>query len=545
MEHLITQLQWRLTEGKGEALYELGVNDDGTLTGLSNQDMTATLDTLRRMAEALNAEVSIAREMKLSDDKEEKCIIEALVQKRSILDDKINYTDIRMAIIGDTGVGKSTFLAHISHGIKDTGRGTARISLLRHPHEIETGNTSCIAHEMIGYTSQGELINDACQFIETWEQICEASNKVITFLDTCGNIKYMRTTISALTGYCPDYAILVVSASLGGSCITEIAREHTSLVTMLEVPLSIVITKIDQATNEQISDCIHSVQLFLSSFSGVKNHHRVPIRITSENEIDVEACANSMMEHGSAVPIFTVSNVTGANMNLIHRFFNALSASKSNSFYHLLEEPVEFQIEQVYVLVDVGIVVGGVLRQGRINIKDDEHQRTFALGPNSHGQFIKAKVVSIHRHRMPANYVHCGQTASLAIELFVNNGEEWKIKKGMVLLASTTTPESYTAFEAQIDVLYHPFEGLRQGNCGMIRTGFIRQQARIVKIAKHQHELHNEDNNESISISTGQHGYSIFQFFGDPQYLRLDSQFIFLEGPIKCLGKVTNLIKKI
>lgn len=143
---------------------------------------------------------------------------------------------------------------------------------------------------------------------------------------------------------------------------------------------------------------------------------------------------------------------------------------------------------------------------------------------------------------MPANYVHCGQTASLAIELNVNNEEEWKIKKGMVLLASTTTPESYKAFEAQIDVLYHPSEGLRQGNCGMIRTGFIRQQARIVRIVKYQHELKSGVNNETIT--TGQHGYAIFQFFGDPQYLRLDSQFVFLEGPIKCLGKVTKLVKK-
>ena len=31
IEHLVTQLQWRLAEGNGEALYELGVGDDGTL----------------------------------------------------------------------------------------------------------------------------------------------------------------------------------------------------------------------------------------------------------------------------------------------------------------------------------------------------------------------------------------------------------------------------------------------------------------------------------------------------------------------------------
>ncbi|KAI8332210.1 P-loop containing nucleoside triphosphate hydrolase protein [Chlamydoabsidia padenii] len=604
MEHLITQLKWRLTEGKGQALYELGVNDDGTLTGLSDQDMSATLDTLRRMAEALNAEVSIVRELKINksmedpkknykqmnggkkkqdyyldsngnhkqqqqqeENEEERCVIEAMVRQRTSID-LPSYTDIRVAIVGDTGSGKSTFLAHISHGIKDTGHGTARISLLRHPHEIETGNTSCIAHEMIGYTGDGVLVNSASSSsfssdggggndtigdflyndnddLETtsWEQICASSSKVVTFLDTCGHTKYFRTTISALTGYAPDYAMLVVPATSSYLVLTDMTREHVSLVFMLDVPLCVVVTKIDIATTDQIQRCLYTLKSFLSSVSGVRNQHRLPIVISpsdNNNNTDIDDIATTMGENSTTVPIFLVSNVTGAHMNLIHQFLNALPKPCRHknttmlSSQSLLEEPAEFQIEQVYTLPDIGVVVGGMLRQGRININDT--QRTFALGPNSQGDFIQATVVSIHRHRVPTHYVHYGQTASLAIELSSQEQEWGKIKKGMVLLA-TTDPASYTTFEATVIVLHHA-TGLKPGTCGTVRSGFIRQLARVVAI--HKDEAAQDD-----ILTSGQQGTCVFQFLGDPEYLRLGAQFLFMEGTFKCLGSITKLVDKI
>lgn len=50
-EHLATQMKWRLQEGKGEAVYQIGVEDNGLLVGLSEDDMKASLKTLHRMAE--------------------------------------------------------------------------------------------------------------------------------------------------------------------------------------------------------------------------------------------------------------------------------------------------------------------------------------------------------------------------------------------------------------------------------------------------------------------------------------------------------------
>lgn len=50
-EHLATQLKWRLQEGRGEAVYQIGVEDNGLLVGLTEADMKASLKTLKRMAE--------------------------------------------------------------------------------------------------------------------------------------------------------------------------------------------------------------------------------------------------------------------------------------------------------------------------------------------------------------------------------------------------------------------------------------------------------------------------------------------------------------
>ena len=50
LQHLTTQLKWRLKEGFGDAIYEVGVNDNGKVIGLSEEDMSISLKTMEGMA---------------------------------------------------------------------------------------------------------------------------------------------------------------------------------------------------------------------------------------------------------------------------------------------------------------------------------------------------------------------------------------------------------------------------------------------------------------------------------------------------------------
>ncbi|KAG6376615.1 hypothetical protein JVT61DRAFT_1598 [Boletus reticuloceps] len=63
--HLVTQLKWRLLEGGGQAYYELGVADSGTLVGLPRQQLEESLETLEMMAGEIGASVIVVKEIEV------------------------------------------------------------------------------------------------------------------------------------------------------------------------------------------------------------------------------------------------------------------------------------------------------------------------------------------------------------------------------------------------------------------------------------------------------------------------------------------------
>lgn len=58
--------------------------------------------------------------------------------------------------------GKSTLLGVLTHGDLDNGRGTARLKLFRHKHEMESGRTSSVGNDILGFDEEGTGINFFC-----------------------------------------------------------------------------------------------------------------------------------------------------------------------------------------------------------------------------------------------------------------------------------------------------------------------------------------------------------------------------------------------
>ena len=50
LEHLTTQLNFRLNEGSGESIYQIGVEDDGETLGIPEDSLKKSLKTLESMA---------------------------------------------------------------------------------------------------------------------------------------------------------------------------------------------------------------------------------------------------------------------------------------------------------------------------------------------------------------------------------------------------------------------------------------------------------------------------------------------------------------
>lgn len=405
-EHLVTQMKWRLREGKGEAVYEIGVQDSGFLHGLSVADMAASLDTLRKMATKLGASTTILRRKTVSS---QRSVTEVLVRK--IPDDQ-HSIEVRLSVLGGVNAGKSTLLGVLTQGELDNGRGSARLNMFRHRHEIQSGRTSCISHEAVGFDTEGNLINLALDMM-TAEEITEKSSKLITFLDLGGHRKFLKTTVQALTGYLPHFSMLVVSAE----GINSMTYEHLDLIQALDISYFIVVTKIENtspdATLTKLKTIIETVEC-----------QKIPFLIQSNDDV-ITAGARQFPEQ--IVPIFYVSNVTGDGLDLLTRFLFLLSPSVSNAEKERLEqEPCEFIVDEIFKIPGIGPVVGGLLVKGVLT-----EGTQMRIGPLQNGSFHPVTVQSIHRNRAPCRMVRAGQSASLA---FIQNENLPSLRSGMILL---------------------------------------------------------------------------------------------------------------
>ena len=76
-----------------------------------------------------------------------------------------------------------------------------------------------------------------------------------------------------------------------------------------------------------------------------------------------------------------------------------------------INDPAEFQIDDIYSVPGVGTVVSGTCFKGRIQVND-----TLLLGPDLIGQFRPIVIKGIHRKRLPVKECRGGQTASFAVK---------------------------------------------------------------------------------------------------------------------------------
>ena len=72
--------------------------------------------------------------------------------------------------------GKSTMLGVLVKGNLDDGRGKARVNLFRHKHEVESGRTSSVGMEIMGFDTYGEVVASNVPGRKlSWEEIGKRS----------------------------------------------------------------------------------------------------------------------------------------------------------------------------------------------------------------------------------------------------------------------------------------------------------------------------------------------------------------------------------
>ncbi|KAK3803793.1 hypothetical protein RRG08_026028 [Elysia crispata] len=506
IEHLVTQMKWRLEEGHGEAIYEIGVEDNGFLAGLTDDDLEASLSTLHTMAERLGASLEVLREKVVEEDSigNRKRALEVLIRK--VPDDQ-QFIDLKLAVLGNVDVGKSTLLGVLTQGELDNGRGRARLNLFRHLHEIQSGRTSSISYEILGFDGNGQVVNySSCG---SAEEICEKSSKLVTLIDLAGHHKYLKTTIFGLTGNCPDFAMLVVSANTG---IVGTTKEHLGYALALNVPVFVIINKVDMCRPAVLERTLLQLEQILKS-PGVK---RIPIRI--ENLDDAITAAESL-DSRKITPIFMVSCVSGKNLDLLKQFLNILPpVTPSSERERLAQDTTEFQIDELFSVPDVGPVVGGIIQRG--SIREGDH---LLLGPCENGTFMDVKVKTVHRNRLPCRLIQAGQAACIALA----EVERDVLRKGMVLISPDSSPSCCKEFEADVYVLFHN-RSITVGFQTTIHIGTVCQTAVITKI-------------DRPHIKTNEKARVTFTFKFKPEHIRVGSRLLFRDGRSKGMGEVTQI----
>ena len=413
----------------------------------------------------------------------------------------LDYQEVKIATMGNVSAGKSTLLGVLTKNILDNGRGLARKNICKYPHEDQTGKTSAIGHHYIVYKKNNKVY------------------KTTTFFDLAGHEKYIKTTVSGLSGTLCDYVMLMIGSNMG---VSKMTKEHFNIAKILNKPIIIVITKIDLCPDHVLNNTINDLkEILLSKFAG----ERKPWFINNpENSLK---CAKIMSSNQIIYPVFKISNVTGENIENLKLFIENLSPPVVWNRYNF--QDAIFVVDDTFHISGIGCVISGTMKRGTVSINDK-----LWIGPfnDKTGSYFKQILIkSIHGNiRNPIDKISAGYTGAFAIRS-LNKKDLLKrknIKKGTVVMAN---PYCINEFTANCVILHHPTT-IKVGYQPVIHCGNVRQSAKIIEMDK---EL----------TRTGDETKVRFRFSFNPEYIEVGSKIIFREGRTKGIGTITNIVNKL
>lgn len=434
-----------------------------------------------------------------------------------------------LAVCGPVDAGKSSTIGVLTSGQLDNGRGSARNKVLVHPHEKETGRTSHITYNPLVYT----LENDRNIILTTPKEKLSSlhsielkskplySSKVINFIDLAGHEKYLKTTIFGVTGLFPDYGIVVIGANTG---ITKLTREHLGILLYLKVPIIITITKIDLAPKQIYQNLCNQLKKLL----GKNTYGKVLYFISDENNSETEHYLNNMIDNPDIIPIISISNKEGTNIDNLHRILYSLPPR--DKWANTKTNGTIYYIDATFSVPGMGLILSGTNKGNTIKVKQKMY-----LGPFN-GQFKEVIIRSIHNNlKQNVNETTSGSASCLAFKSTNQKDviERKMIRKGMVLVDDINKYKNNVvkSFWARINILHHSTT-IKTGYSPVIHCGPIRQVAKI--------ELDDKIINDTV-LRSGDNKVVKFTFLYYPEFIEENMIFFFRDGSTKGVGQVLKI----
>lgn len=536
LNHRITQLLWRLQEGNNEAIYHIGVEDNGNQLGLNEADLKESLQNLQFMAQQTDCEMIIRALYTGAMG------ITAEVVMRRKLRNCIDSCHLTVAVAGDVDCGKSTLIGVLSTGHLDNGKGLARMQVMTHNHEVQSGRTSSISHTVIHFDQDGAILNslsnnsDKLRTLSDLELVDE-SVRSVSLVDLAGHVRYLKTTLHGLSALRPDYCLVCISALHG---VTSMTAEHIGIGLYLSVPLVVVVTKVDCCRGPVGQTKLQQV---LASVQRLFPEPKRSVVIHCQQDL-VSLLGTSEEVAQPAVPIFALSSVTGQGLDLLTSFLHQLPApcphqdGREGNVIRLLGSFGGAPEDEEEGRVMIGKVV-----QGNLTVGAD-----LLLGPTAKGAFLPVSVASIRLNNVPVRCATTGQTATFRISreeasVAACASERKRGTAGMVLVNPTAiAPRACWEFTASIVVLNHPSK-IRVNYEPVVHIGGVKQVAKIVSIRKGKSETGAAVEEVCCDeIGNGERAECRFRFLYFPEYFVEGDAVIIREDRTKAVGNILRLL---
>lgn len=448
-----------------------------------------------------------------------------------------------LAVCGPVDAGKSSLIGVLTSGQLDNGRGLARNKILIHPHERETGRTSHITYNPLIYqqnqnslvlTNPKEKSDNLLQF-----KLRNGKNpydkKIVSFIDLAGHEKYLKTTIFGVTGLFPDYGIVVIGANTG---ITKLTREHLGILLYLRIPFIIAITKVDLAPRQVYQNLCNQLKKLL----GRQTYGKVLYFVSDsdKNNDETDHYLTHMIGNQDIIPIVSISNKDGTNIENLHRILYSLPPR--DKWSHVKTAGSVFYIDAVFLVPGIGLVVSGTNKGAPIKLK----QKVY-IGPFN-GQFKEIIVRSIH-NSLKQNVEETSQGVQSCIAFKLTSQKEVlersMIKKGMVVIDDLNKYKNnvVSTFYARINVLHHSTT-IKTGYSPVIHCGPIRQSAKIdLEFLAQFNKIDNKSNEDDKKnlLRSGDNKIVKFTFAYHPEFIEENMVFFFRDGTTKGVGEVLKI----
>src|SRR3989304_6052334 len=170
MTKLKSQMLWRLEEGfrlnnVRKAIYYIGIEDDGSISNLSIEELKIYLKNFDKIIDLAGAEKESLNIIPYNIQNSKKVFYAKIVISKH---SQVVSKEIKVALLGNTNSGKSTLLSVLTFSKLDNGKGSARSNVLRYDHEFVNGVTSSIKHDILGF-NHGIPINYTNDLSFSWE----------------------------------------------------------------------------------------------------------------------------------------------------------------------------------------------------------------------------------------------------------------------------------------------------------------------------------------------------------------------------------------